>query len=173
MNLSTLGKLFTKDITLVLEHGIGKFSLLPYIEQKFADMSWLHNRPTMPTFLPPQPTKEEITTIDIEACFQEYRTLRGDINERYSFQEYLVKYGFRNKKENLNSLKKNHPTCEKSKYLFCCINEEVINTSTDIMWNVWKKFRSKKYEKSIYDPLHRETENHEVDLELPQGDCRK
>jgi len=26
--------------------------------------------------------KQEITTIDIEACFQEYQTLRGDIHER-------------------------------------------------------------------------------------------
>ena len=105
-------------------------------------MSWFHNRPTKPTFLPPRPTKEEITTIDIEACFQEYRTLKGDINERYSFQEYLVKYGFRHKKEKVNSLKKNQPTCEKRKDLFCPINEEVINTSIDIMWNVWDKFRS-------------------------------
>ena len=95
-------------------------------------MSWLHNRPTMPTFLPPRSTKEEITTIDIEACFQEYRNLRGDIHERYSFQEYLFQCGFRHKKENVNSLKKNHPTCEKSKYLSCTINEEVINTFTDI-----------------------------------------
>ena len=99
-------------------------------------MSCLHNRPTMPTFLPPRSMKEEITTIDIEACFQEYRTLRGDINERYSFQEYLVKYGFRHKKENVNSLQKNQPTCEKSKYLFCPINEEVINTSMKVMRNL-------------------------------------
>ena len=72
-------------------------------------MSWFHNRPTKPTFLPPWPTKEEITTIDIEACFQEYRNLRGDIHEMYSFQEYLVKYGFRHNKENVNSLNTNHP----------------------------------------------------------------
>ena len=98
--------------------------------------------PTMPNFLPPRPTKEEITTIDIEACFQEYQNLRGDINERYYFQEYIVKYGFRKKKENVESLNKNHLTCEKSKDLFYPINEEVINTSTDIMWNMWKKFRS-------------------------------
>ena len=73
----------------------------------------------------------------------------------------------------MNLLKKNQPTCEKSKDLFCPINEEVINTSTDIMWNVWRKFRSKKDKKSIDAPLHKGTENHEVDLELPQGDCRK
>ena len=60
----------------------------------------------------------------------------------------------------MNSLKKNHPTCEKSKYLFFPINEEIINTSTDIMWNVWNKFRSKKDEKRIDAPLHKETENH-------------
>ena len=91
-------------------------------------MSWFHNRPTKPTFLPPRPTKEKITNIDIEACFQEYRTLRKDINESYYFQEYIFKYGFRHKKENVNSLRdnqqsislkehemrKNHPICEKS-----------------------------------------------------------
>ena len=62
-------------------------------------MSWLHNRPTMPTFLPCRTTKEEITTIDIEACYQEYRTFRWDICERYSFQEYLVMYGLRNNQQ--------------------------------------------------------------------------
>ena len=73
----------------------------------------------------------------------------------------------------MNSLKKNHPTCEKSKDLSCTINDEVINTFIDIMWNVWKKFWSKKDEKSIYAPLQKETENHEVEIELPQVDCRK
>ena len=111
----------------------------------------------MPTFLHPQPMKGEITTIDIEACFQEYRNLRGDIPERYYFQDYIFNYGFRNKKENVNSLKKNHPTCEKSKDLFFPTNEEVINTSTDIMWNMWKKFWSKKDENSIDTPLKEET----------------
>ena len=98
--------------------------------------------------------KEEITTIDIEERFQEYRTLRGDINEMYYFQEYIFKYGFRHNKENVNSLKKNRPTYEKSKDLSCPINEEVINTSTDITWNVWKKFWSKKHEKRIDAPLN-------------------
>ena len=73
----------------------------------------------------------------------------------------------------MNSLNKNHPTFEKSKDLFFPINEEVIKTSIDIMWNVWKKFRFKKDEKSIYAQLHNEIENHEVELELPQGDCRE
>ena len=41
------------------------------------------------------------------------------------------------------------------------------------MWNVWKKFQSKKDEKRIDAPLHKETENHEGDIELPRGDCRK
>ena len=41
------------------------------------------------------------------------------------------------------------------------------------MWNVWKKFRFKKDEKSIYAQLHNEIENHEVELELPQGDYTK
>ena len=61
----------------------------------------------MPTFLPLCPTKEEITTIDIEACYQEYQTLIWDIRERYYFQEYIFKYGFMNKKENANSLRNN------------------------------------------------------------------
>ena len=57
-------------------------------------MSWFHNRPTKPTFLPPRTTKEEITTEDIETCYQGYQTLRWDICEMYSFQEYILKYGF-------------------------------------------------------------------------------
>ena len=95
-----------------------------------------------------------------------------DIHERYSFQEYLVKYGFRHKKENVNSKNKNQPTCEKSKDLFFPINEEVVNTSTDIMWNMWNEFRYKKDEKSLDTPLNKETENHEVEHQLTQGDCR-
>ena len=74
-------------------------------------MSQLQNRTTIPTFLPPRPTITEITTIDIGACLQEYQNLRGDIHEWYYFQEYIFKYGFRHKKENVNSLKKNQPTC--------------------------------------------------------------
>ena len=91
-------------------------------------MSWLHNRTTIPTFLPPRPTITEITTIDIGACLQEYQNLREDIPEWYSFQQYLVNYGFMHKNENVNSLRdnhqstsleehemrKNHPICEKS-----------------------------------------------------------
>ena len=105
--------------------------------------------PTMPNFLPPRPTKEEITTIDIEACFQENRNLRGDIHESFSFQEYLFKYGFICKKENVNSvrdnrqstsleeleMRKNHPICEKS----------------------------------LDTPLKEETKNHEVEHQLTQG----
>ena len=73
----------------------------------------------------------------------------------------------------MNSLKKNHPTCEESKDLFFPINEEVINASTDIMWNMWKKFQSKKDEKSLDTPLKEEAENHEVEHRLNQGDCRE
>ena len=58
--------------------------------------------------------------------------MRGDVHEWYYFQEYILNYGFRNNKENVNSLKKNHPTCEKRKDLSCTINEEVINTFTGI-----------------------------------------
>ena len=70
-------------------------------------MYWLHNRTTMPTFLPPRPIIIEITTIDIGACLQEYQNLRGDIHEWYSFPKYLVKYGFFHKNENVNSLRDN------------------------------------------------------------------
>ena len=70
-------------------------------------MSWFHNQPTNPTCLSPPPREEEITTKDIEACFQGYQTLRWDIHERYYFQEYLIKYVFFYKKENENSLRNN------------------------------------------------------------------
>ena len=69
------------------------------------------------------------------------------------FQEYLVKYGLRHNKENVNSLKKNHPTCEKSKDLSYTINEEVINTFTHITWNMWKKCCSKGDENTLDTPL--------------------
>ena len=64
----------------------------------------------------------------------------------------------------MNSLNKNQPTCEKRKDLFFPINKEVIYTSTDIMWKVWKKFWSKQDEKSIYAPLH--IENNEVENQI-------
>ena len=79
--------------------------------------------------------------------------MRGDVHEWYYFQEYLFNYGFRNNKENVKSLNKNNPTCEKRKFLPCPVNEEVINTSTDIMLNVWNKFQSKKDKKCIDPPL--------------------
>ena len=91
-------------------------------------MSWIHNRTTIPTFLPPRPTITEITTIDIGACLQEYQNFRGYIHEWYYFQEYLIHYVFRHNNGNMNSFKenqqstsleehemrKNHPICEKS-----------------------------------------------------------
>ena len=92
---------------MVSDHGLGTCSLRPYIEEKFADMYWLHNRTTIPTFLPPRPTITKITTIYIGPFLQEYRNLRGDIHEWYYFQEYIVNYGFRHKKENVNSLRDN------------------------------------------------------------------
>ena len=49
--------------------------------------------------------EEEITTKDIEACYQGYKTLRWDIHERYYFQEYILKYVFFYKKVNENSLR--------------------------------------------------------------------
>ena len=116
-------------------------------------MSWLHNRTTIPTFLPPRPTITEIATIDIGACLQEYQILRGDIHECYSFQEYILKYGFRKKKENVNSLRKNQPTCEKSKDSSYTINEEVIHTFTNITWNMWKNFFYKGDENNLDTPL--------------------
>ena len=36
-------------------------------------------------------------------------------------------------------MRKNQPICEKSKDLSYIVNEEVINTFTDITWNMWKK----------------------------------
>ena len=112
-------------------------------------MSWFHNRPTKPTFLP-QPMKEEITTIDIESCFQDYRTLRGDIHERYSFQEYIFKYGFSHKKENVNSLRDNQQSTS--------LEEREMRKNHPIC------------EKSLDTPLKEETNNHEVENQLPQGD---
>ena len=115
-------------------------------------MSWLHNRPTMPGFLPPRPTKEEITTIDIEACFQEYRTLRGDIHKRYYFQEYFFKYGFMHKKENVNSLRDNQQSTS--------LEDHEMRKNHHIC------------EKILDTPLQKEIEDHEVENQLPQGDCR-
>ena len=48
-------------------------------------MSWFHNQPTKPTFLPPPLREEEITTKDIEACYHGYKTLRWDIYEKVLF----------------------------------------------------------------------------------------
>ena len=70
-------------------------------------MYWFHNIPTKPSFLPPLPREEEITTKDIEACFQGYQSLRWDICERYYFQEYLLEDGFFYKKATKNSLRNN------------------------------------------------------------------
>ena len=73
----------------------------------------------------------------------------------------------------MNSLNKKHPTCEKSKDLAYTINEEVINTFTDITWNIWKKFCSKRDENTLDTPLKEEIENNEVEHHLPQGDFRE
>ena len=70
-------------------------------------MSWFHNLTTNPTFLPPPQREEEITTKDIEACYQGYQTLRWDISEKYYFQDYILKHLFFYKKENDNSLRNN------------------------------------------------------------------
>ena len=73
----------------------------------------------------------------------------------------------------MNSLKKNHPACEKSKDLSCTINEEVINTFMEITWNMWKKCFYKGYEKTLDTKLKEEKKNHEVEHQLPQVDCRE
>ena len=73
----------------------------------------------------------------------------------------------------MNSLDKNHPTCEKSKDLSCTINEEVIKTFTDITWNMWKKCCYKGDENTLDTPLKEETKNHEVEHQLSQGYCRE
>ena len=63
-----------------------------------------------------------------KALHQEYRNLRGDIDEWYYFPEYIFNNVFRHKNGNVNSLRdnqqstsleeyemrKNHPICEKS-----------------------------------------------------------
>ena len=71
---------------MVSEHGPCICALRSSIEEKVADMSWLHNRTTIPTFLPPRPTITKITTIYIGLFLQEYRNLRGDIHEWYYLQ---------------------------------------------------------------------------------------
>ena len=113
-------------------------------------MSWLHNRTTIPTFLPPRPTITEIATIDIGACLQEYQILRGDIHECYSFQEYIVDYGFRHKKENGNSLRDNQQSTS--------LEEHEMRKNHPIC------------KKSLDTPLKEETQNHEEENQLPQGD---
>ena len=70
-------------------------------------MYWFHNLPTKPTFLPPLLREEEISAKDVEACYQGYKNFRWDNCERYSFQEYHLKYGFFYNKENENSLSNN------------------------------------------------------------------
>ena len=71
-------------------------------------MSWFHNQPIKPTFLPPPQREEEITAKDIEACYQGYKTLKWDIHERYYYQYYLIKYEFFYNNSNENSLINNH-----------------------------------------------------------------
>ena len=107
----------------------------------------------MPTFLPPRPTKEEIATIDIEACFQKYRTLRGIINIRYYFQEYIFKYGFRHNNKNLNSLRDNQQSTSLEEH----------------------KMRKKHpiCEKSLDTQLKEEIKNHESENQLPKGYYRE
>ena len=93
-------------------------------------MSWFHNLPTKPTFLPPPPREEEITTKDIEACYQGYQTLRWDIRERYYFQEYLLNYVYLYNKENENSLRNNQQCTgmEESKELPIYVSGEAEKT---------------------------------------------
>ena len=70
-------------------------------------------------------------------------------------------------------MRKNHPTCEKSKELSYTITEEVINNFMEITWNMWNKFCPKGDENTIDTPLKEEIENHEVLHQLSQGDCRE
>ena len=71
---------------MVSEHGTCTSELIPSIELKFADISWFHNRPTKPTFLPPPPREEEITTKAIEACFHVYQNLSLTSHDSRGFQ---------------------------------------------------------------------------------------
>ena len=78
-------------------------------------------------------------------------------------------FGYRPNSADVDSLKKNQPTCENNKDLSCPIDEEAINTYKDIMW---KKFCSKGDEKSLHTPLKEEAEIHEVENQSPRGDRR-
>ena len=73
----------------------------------------------------------------------------------------------------MNSLKKHHPTCGKSKYLSCPINEEVIYTFADTIWNMWKHFCSKGYEKRLDTQLKQEADIHEEEHQSPLFGCRE
>ena len=99
----------------------------------------------------------------------QYLNVMGEASKSYPF-EYFVEWVFvyRPNGENVDSLNKNNPTCEKRKYLSFTINEEAINTYKDIMW---KKFCSKGDENNLDTPLKEVAEIHEVENESPQGDC--
>ena len=65
----------------------------------------------------------------------------GEASKAYPFEDCAEwVFGYRPNSADVNSLKKNQPTCEKRKDLSYPINEEAINTYKDIMW---KKFCSK------------------------------
>ena len=98
----------------------------------------------------------------------------GEASKIYPFEDFVEwVFRYRPNSVDVDSLKKNKPTCEKNKYLWCAINEEVINTFVDIIWNMWKKFYSKGYEKSLDTPLKEEVDIHEVEHQSPRCGCRE
>ena len=51
----------------------------------------------------------------------------GEAYNIYPFEDFVEwVFGYRPNSAYVDSLKKNHPTCEKIKYLSCPINEEAI-----------------------------------------------
>ena len=66
--------------------------------------------------------------------YQAYLTVIGESHQTTPFEDFVEwVFGYRPNSADVESLKKKHPTCEKSKYLSFPINEEAINTYNDII----------------------------------------
>ena len=87
----------------------------------------------------------------------------GEASKVYPF-EYFAEwvFGYRPNSEYVDSLKKNNPTCENSKYLSFSIYEEILDKFVDQMWRLWKKFWHKGDGTSLDTPLKEEETIHEV-----------
>ena len=78
----------------------------------------------------------------------------GEASNAYPIEDFVEwMFGYSHNNADVDSLKKNKLTCENNKGLFFPINEEVINTSTDIMWKMWREFCFKGDENSLDTPL--------------------